>query len=62
MQVQIDSAVCQGHGRCTMVAPEVFDVDDDGKGSVVLDPVPEDQLEAVRKAVGNCPERAITLA
>jgi ferredoxin len=60
MQVRIDSAACQGHGRCALTAPEVFDVDDDGKSFVLVVDVPEAEIEAVRTAVGNCPERAIT--
>ena len=35
MKVQIDSARCQGHGRCYDLAPELFSEDDEGYGQVV---------------------------
>ena len=30
MRVQIDSALCQGHGRCYDLAPDLFGDDEDG--------------------------------
>ncbi|MGH3250447.1 MAG: ferredoxin [Trebonia sp.] len=29
--MSIDTIRCQGHGRCVIIAPDVFDVDDSGK-------------------------------
>jgi ferredoxin len=57
----IDATRCQGHGRCTMLAPELFDVDDEGLGTVLVDPVPAFQEALAREAVSNCPESAISL-
>lgn len=60
MRVSIDPAKCQGHGRCALATPEVFDVDDDGYGVVLVpDPGPEHEAE-VATAIGSCPERAIS--
>lgn len=58
----IDADRCQGHGRCAMLAPRVFDIDDDGIGTVLVDPVPDDEVHDVREAVLNCPESAIRLS
>jgi ferredoxin len=58
----IDRDRCQGHGRCAMLAPQVFDLDDDGIGEVLVDPVPAEDLGDVREAALNCPESAITLS
>ncbi|MFC4948075.1 ferredoxin [Pseudonocardia sp. GCM10023141] len=61
MRATIDAARCQGHGRCAMLAPDVFDIDDDGWGTVLVDPVPATAEPDVREAVLNCPESAIAL-
>ena len=62
MKVEINSEVCQGHGRCYDLAPKLFGEDDEGYGTVLGDgTVPADQEDAARLAVANCPERAISL-
>jgi ferredoxin len=62
VKLQIDSAVCQGHGRCYDLAPDLFGDDDEGFGQVLDDGiVPADKEQEARLAVANCPERAITL-
>jgi ferredoxin len=59
MDLEIDGTRCQGHAICYLVAPELFGVDDEGRGSV-LDPHPGAELaEKARIAVQRCPERAI---
>lgn len=62
MRVRIDAARCQGHGRCAIIAPDVFDTDDSGNGTVLLDPCPEEFRAAAEEAVLSCPESAITVA
>jgi len=62
MSLSIDPDKCQGHGRCTLASPDIFDVDDDGYG-VVLNPDPGPYYDAeVANAIGSCPERAISRA
>ncbi|HEX4359559.1 MAG TPA: ferredoxin [Pseudonocardia sp.] len=58
----INGAKCQGHGRCAMIAPSLFDLDDAGQALVLLDPVPGSDLPDVEEAVMSCPEQAIALA
>lgn len=60
--VMINGAKCQGHGRCAMIAPSLFDLDDAGQALVLLDPVPGSDLPDVEEAVMSCPEQAIALA
>lgn len=64
MRITLDRERCTGHGRCYMLAPEVFDADDDGYGVVLVDggDVPPGLEAAARKAAANCPEEAITTA
>jgi ferredoxin len=61
MRVAIDSSRCTGHGLCYVHAPTVFTDDDHGYGRVVGDGVvPDGDLDAVRHALANCPEGAIS--
>ena len=40
MHIRIDIDACQGHSRCAMTYPEIFDVDDDAKAFVHVDHIP----------------------
>jgi len=63
VKTQINSELCQGHGRCYDLAPELFGEDDEGYGQVLGDGTVQPGKErAARLAVSNCPEHAITLA
>ena len=60
MRVRVDQERCQGHNRCYILAPELFDVDDFGTASERNDGVvTEDRIEKARLAADNCPEYAI---
>ena len=62
MKISYDRSACQGHNRCYSLAPELFDVDDEGYAVLVGDgTVPEGLEEKARLAVDNCPEFAITV-
>jgi ferredoxin len=60
VKVQIDTGLCQGHGRCYDLAPDLFGEDDEGYGMVLFDGIvaPGGERDA-RLAAANCPERAI---
>jgi ferredoxin len=62
MRVFIDPALCQGHARCASLAPEMFDLDENGFGIVRpgCDVVPDRDLVALL-AIDNCPEQAIKI-
>jgi len=62
VRVSIESAKCQGHGRCAIIAPDVFDTDDLDKGVVLHDPCPEQFRAEAEEAVFTCPESAITIS
>jgi ferredoxin len=61
VKVVIDEELCHGHGRCYMLAPEVFDAADRGHGLVLVDSPPADLEAKARLAAANCPEHAITV-
>jgi ferredoxin len=62
MRIKYDREACQGHNRCYLLAPEVFDVDDEGYAVLRIDgEVPPDLEHKARLAADNCPEYAITV-
>ena len=61
MKVRVDPDKCQGHARCYGLAPEIFDVDEYGQASVIVDEVPPELEDKARLAVANCPEYAIEI-
>jgi ferredoxin len=60
VKVFVDEKLCQGHARCNLICPEVFDLDEAGFASVIAEIVPTEHEAAVEDAVLNCPERAIS--
>jgi len=60
MKVSVNDALCRGHGVCVAVCPEVFTLLDDGYAEAIDSEVPADQENAVKEAIGACPEHAIT--
>ena len=60
MKIRIDPERCQGHGRCYDLSPSLFSDDEEGYGQIRGDGVvPPGQEDAARRAIANCPERAI---
>ncbi|RAY16303.1 ferredoxin [Actinomadura craniellae] len=62
MKAAVDEDRCRGHGVCNALCPEVFTLTDDGYAEVRVPQVPAEFEETVRTAVGQCPERAITVS
>lgn len=60
MRVKVDSARCQGHTLCAMIAPESFELDDvDGHARAIAEDVPGEHRDQMLEAVNSCPEQAI---
>jgi ferredoxin len=62
VKVQADRDVCIQAGNCVMAADAVFDQDDDGVVVVLVDELPDDQVEHAREAVKLCPSQALRMA
>jgi ferredoxin len=60
MKASVDADRCRGHGVCWGLCPEVFTLIDAGYAVVNLPEVPAEFEDAVRTAVDQCPERAIS--
>jgi ferredoxin len=62
MKVRINTDLCQGHGRCYDLAPDLFGDDEEGYGQVLSDGmVSAGNEHDARLAVANCPEHAVEL-
>lgn len=59
MKVKVDRQKCRGHGQCVLIAPDVFDLDDQDRSVVLAEDVPADLESTVEDAVLMCPEGAI---
>ena len=61
MRVVVDFDTCQSNAVCMSIAPEVFEVRDDGY-LYVLDETPGEELRSkVEEAARSCPTQAITI-
>jgi ferredoxin len=61
MKVRIDTDLCAGFGICVGIAPEMFELHDDGYAIVLLGEVPLALEDVVRRAASQCPAQAILL-
>ena len=61
MKLNLDRDACQGHNRCYGLAPELFDVDDEGYAVLLVQgQIPAELQEKAQLCLDNCPEYAIT--
>jgi ferredoxin len=59
MKIELMEGKCVGHARCAAVAPEVYELDDNGYLTPGLKDVPAGQEAAASRGARACPERAI---
>jgi len=61
VKVRVDLKACKSHGRCYMLAPEVFSEGERGHCLVENPQVPPELKEIARLGADACPEQAIHL-
>jgi ferredoxin len=61
MKIVVDLDCCQSNALCMSVAPEVFDVRDDGMLYLLNEHPEEAQRAAIVEAARLCPTQAITV-
>jgi ferredoxin len=61
MKIRIDKPRCVGHARCAAIAPDVYELDDDGYIAAAQIEVPPEQEAIARRGARACPERIITI-
>jgi ferredoxin len=60
MRIRLDRTLCDGFGLCAKHAPEYFSLDDWGYASLVGNgTIPEEDHDAVMRALLDCPVHAI---
>lgn len=57
--VQVEPTLCASTGMCESVAPELFEIDDDGALQVLARVLTDGQVERARAAARACPTRAL---
>ena len=61
MKIKINRETCIGCGVCVALAPDYFQLDDEGKSVPKKEEVEEKDIETVRTAAQSCPTGSITL-
>lgn len=62
MKINFDRSLCCGHNRCYSLAPEIWDVDDEGYAILRIEgEIPADLEEKAQLTADNCPEFAIKI-
>lgn len=61
MRVVLDETKCSSIGMCESVAPDVFEVGDDGALVVLAPEQPQDRRALMEQAVAACPTGALRL-
>ena len=61
MKIHLDRGKCSILGICESVAPDYFEVTEDGDIAVLREDVPADRVEELEEAVASCPTEALRL-
>ncbi len=61
MKITVNYDLCTSNAVCMGIAPEIFEVRDDGFMYVLNDSPGPEFLERVREAVASCPNGALSL-
>ena len=62
MRICVDPDKCEGHNRCFLLAPELFEVDEFGIATTKNSgEVPKGMEDKADLAIANCPEFAISI-
>ena len=61
MTFTVDPVACDAYGYCAELVPELISLDEWGYPVLSPHPVPPRLIKAARRAVRDCPRRAISL-
>lgn len=62
MRIVLDESTCSSLGMCEAVAPDLFEVGDDGALHLLVVEPTEDRRADVEEAVAACPTGALSIA
>jgi len=60
VKISVNREACTGHAQCYAMAPDVYDIDEDGYCALDVADVEPGLEEQARRGAGACPEGAIT--
>ena len=61
MRLIVDLTRCRGHAQCVLAAPDVVELSEDGKSSVLNELIEPAFADQARTAELLCPEEAFTI-
>ena len=61
-RIEVDTGRCQGTGVCESIAPDFFEVGDDGAMRIIRAEVDQGHLGLIGDAVDSCPTLALRLS
>ena len=61
VRVEVNPSLCEAHGHCHEVTPEIYDLDDDGYCVIRNPEVPPDLESRAEEGALACPVQAITV-
>lgn len=61
MRIVLDKDKCSSLGMCESVAPDFFEVGDDGELNIVDSTPPSDKRALIEEAVAACPTSALSI-
>lgn len=61
MSVRVDPDLCEANGVCVSLAPDMFELQEEGVVRVLVPTPPEELRAAVEEAVAGCPRAAIRI-
>ncbi len=59
MKLKVDKSLCIGCGACQATCPDVFEIDDDGFATTIVDEIDDEFKEDAIDAKEGCPLSAI---
>jgi ferredoxin len=61
VKVSVDPVLCEAHGVCMSIEPEVFELGDDDILVILEENPSEDKRALIEQAVIRCPRQALSL-
>jgi Ferredoxin len=59
MKVKVNQETCIGCGACQAIAPDVFEINDEGLAVEMINAVSDELVEDTKDAIEGCPVDAI---
>ena len=61
MKIEVDFDKCTGLGICESLAPDFFEIDDNGDLLLLKEDVTDEELQSVEESVAGCPTEALRI-